>query len=307
MENSQSSFAENVKKMINTFTTAELKKKEKDEGYIKWIKSITDPNFKLIQNLMTYFLDDLTSQEDRENIFKIIRKLLYLDEPTVLPQILNNKDFPKATVKYIITGDPEKISDNCFYLLTKLYRQENFKDMINEDFINALFNGLNIVHEEEILHSIVKVLILINYNFNENEENLFLKVHKTNPNARVLDEILLRILNEVDDENEEIKILKCINNLMNNEQNIFYESDLESFIDIVIPKLQMDINENNKVGLLRSLEKATEYSEYYKSLYKVEEITELMEDFEGRDDQSEEVRKISKQIVINLTNHQGKS
>ena len=95
---------------------------------------------------------------------------------------------------------------------------------------------------------------------------------------------------------------------MNNyEKSIFYESDLESFIDILLPKLQMTESNDLKEKLLRCLDGVTKYDEYYGQMYKVEEITELMEDFESADNQSEEVRNISKQIVINITDRQGKS
>ena len=54
-------------------------------------------------------------------------------------------------------------------------------------------------------------------------------------------------------------------------------------------------------------EKEQKYNEYYGEMYKVEEITELMEDFESAENQSEDVRNISKQIVINITDRQGKN
>ena len=88
---------------------------------------------------------------------------------------------------------------------------------------------------------------------------------------------------------------------------IINESDLESFIDILIPKLQSTENNALKENLLQCLEKVTKYNEYYGQMYKVEEITELMEDFESAENQSEEARKISKQIVANITNRQGKN
>ena len=83
--------------------------------------------------------------------------------------------------------------------------------------------------------------------------------------------------------------------------------DLESFIDILLPKLQMTENNELKEKLLKCLEHVTKYNEYYGEMYKVEEITELMEDFESAENQSEEVRNVSKQIVINITDRQGKN
>ena len=301
-------FEGNVKKIIDTFTKAEKLGKENSKKYKDWIKEISDPNFKLISNLLNYFLDELTSTSMRENIFKIMRKLYYLNPKLVGPQIQSNKDFAKSIVVHINSGDKSKISDNCFYLLTKLFNPKEFKSEIDETFIKALFEGLSIVREEDILNDIVVILIEINYDYKNQDENLFLKVHKENENSRVLNEILLRVLNNEHDDKKKIIILKCLDDLMSiYTKSIFYESDLESFIDILLPKLQMTDNNELKKKLLECLDKVTKYNEYYNQMYKVDEITELMEDFESTDDQPEEIRNVSKQIVINITNRQGKN
>ena len=309
MENQNSSQKEfeelegKIEKMINTFIKAEKQGKEGTKKYLDWIKEISSPEFKLISNLLNYFLDDLTSTGMRENIFKILRKLYQLNTEVVAKQIRDNKDFAKAIIVHINEGDKSQKSDNCFYLLTQLFTTEAYKDEINKEFIKALFDGFDIVREEEILTAIV----VINYKYKSGDNNLFIEVHKENDNSRVLNEILLRVLNYENDENKQIKILKCLEDLMSNyDKSIFYESDLESFIDILIPKLQSTENNALKENLLQCLEKVTEYNEYYGQMYKVEEITELMEDFESAENQSEEARKISKQIVANITNRQGK-
>ena len=314
MENpnsSQKEFEElegKIEKMINTFIKAEKQGKEGTKKYLDWIKEISSPEFKLISNLLNYFLDDLTSTGMRENIFKILRKLYQLNTEVVAKQIRDNKDFAKAIIVHINEGDKSQKSDNCFYLLTQLFTTEAYKDEINKEFIKALFDGLGIVREEEILTAIVVILIDINYKYKSGDNNLFIEVHKEYDNSRVLNEILLRVLNYENDENKQIKILKCLEDLMSNyDKSIFYESDLESFIDILIPKLQSTENNALKENLLQCLEKVTEYNEYYGQMYKVEEITELMEDFESAENQSEEARKISKQIVANITNRQGKN
>ena len=301
-------FEGNVKKIIDTFTKAEKLGKENSKKYKDWIKEISDPNFKLISNLLNYFLDELTSTSMRENIFKIMRKLYYLNPKLVGPQIQSNKDFAKSIVVHINSGDKSKISDNCFYLLTKLFNPKEFKSEIDETFIKALFEGLSIVREEDILNDIVVILIEINYDYKNQDENLFLKVHKENENSRVLNEILLRVLNNEHDDKKKIIILKCLDDLMSiYTKSIFYESDLESFIDILLPKLQMTDNNELKKKLLECLDKVTKYNEYYNQMYKVDEITELMEDFEATENQPEEIRNISKQIVINITDRQGKN
>ena len=314
MENQDSSkkeeedFEMKVKKMIDTFTKAEKMGKETSKKYLTWIKEISSPEFKLITNLLTYFLDEMTSTVMRENIFKIMCKLYQLNKETVSAQIQSNKDFAKAIVVHINEGDKSKISDNGFYLLTQLFNKSSYKEELNEDFIKAMFEGLGIVREEDILNAIVVILIDINFEYKPGEENLFIKVHKENENSRVLNEILLRVLNNEDDETKQIKILKCLEDLMSNyDKSIFYESDLESFIDILLPKLQMTENNELKEKLLKCLDRVTKYNEYYGEMYKVEEITELMEDFESAENQTEEVRTISKQIVVNITDRQGKN
>ena len=314
MENKDSSkkgeedFEIKIKKIIDTFTKAEKLGKENSKKYKDWIKDITNPDFHLISDLLNYFLDELTTTNMRENIFKIMRKLYHLNKNVVAPQINSNKDFAKAIVVHINQGDKSKISDNCFYLLTKLFNPKSFKSEIDENFIKALFEGLSIVREEDILNDIVRILIEINYEYKDPNENLFLKVHKENENARVLNEILLRVLNNEKEDSKKIRILKCLDDLMSNQKkSIFYESDLESFIDILLPKLQMTDNNELKVKLLQCLDKVTKYDEYYGEMYKVDEITELMEDFEAADDQPEEIRSVSRQIVINITDRQGKN
>ena len=191
MENKgEDDFEVKIQKMIDTLSKAEKLGKENSKKFRDWVKEITDKNFNLIKNLLNYFMDELTSTNMRENIFKILRKLYQLKKDVVGPQISSNKDFAKSIVIHINNGDKSKISDNCFYLLTKLFNQNAYKSEINEDFIVSLFEGLSIVREEDILNDIVVILIEINYEFKNAEENLFLKVHKKHENSRVLNEIL---------------------------------------------------------------------------------------------------------------------
>ena len=314
MENKDSSkkaeedFEVKIQKIIDTFTKAEKLGKENSKKYKEWIKEISNPSFNLISNLLNYFMDDLTSTNMRENIFKIMRKLYQLNKEVVAPQIKSNKDFAKAIVIHINSGDKSKISDNCFYLLTKLFNQKAYESVIDESFILSLFEGLSIVREEDILNDIVIILIDINYTYKTEEENLFIKIFKDNENSRVLNEILLRVLNNENDDSKKFKILKCLEDIMRSQAKcIFYESDLEIFIDILLSKLQMSDDIKLKIKILECLDKVTRYNEYYREMYKVDEISELMEEFESDEEQPEEIRKICKQIVVNMTDMQGKN
>ena len=94
--------------------------------------------------------------------------------------------------------------------------------------------------------------------------------------------------------------------MVNQTKSIFYESDLEIFIDIILSKFQMTDNVELMKKLLTSLDKVTQYDEYYRNTYKMEDITELLEDLQSADSQPEEIKELSKKIVINLTDKQGK-
>ena len=303
----EENFDTKIQKIIDTFTKAEKLGKENTKKYKDWIKDISDPNFKLIENLLTYFCAELTPISMRENIFKIIRKLYHLNEKVISPQIFGNQEFVKAIIIHITSNDQSKISYNCFYLLTHFFNEKTFKKDIDEKFIEALFNGLKIVREEEILNDIVRILIEINFNFKEGEENLLVKVHSKNDNSRVYDEILIRVLNNETNDEKEIQVLKCLNDLMNYQtKSIFYESDLEVFIDIILSKFQMTENIELMKKLLNSLDIVTQYDEYNRSRYKMENIIEFLEDLQSAEDKPEEIKDISKKIIGNLNDTQNK-
>ena len=302
----KNNFSENLNQIVLNITKMERKNKESDPKFQAWIEQICDPQseLNLVPNLLTFFLDEMTKQDEKEKILKLLVKLMMLQEESITEQLLSNKNFPKVVVNYITLEDKTKMSDSAFYLLTKLFKEENFKEFINVKFIEALFDGLTVVHEEDLLIAIVSVLVEINSNYKDQDDNIFLQVHKTSSNSRVLDELLLRLLNNETSKERILKILLCLNKLMISEDSpIFYESDLESLIDIIINKLQSTYTENIKLFFMQMLAKITSYEAYYHNKYKDEEIDELMNDFLEREDQSAEVKKFSQEVVDNITNH----
>ena len=302
----KNNFSENLNQIVLNITKMERKNKENDPKFQAWIEQICDPQseLNLVPNLLTFFLDEMTKQDEKEKILKLLVKLMMLQEESITEQLLSNKNFPKVVVNYITLEDKSKMSDSAFYLLTKLFKEENFKEFINVKFIEALFDGLTVVHEEDLLIAIVSVLVEINSNYKDQDDNIFLQVHKTSSNSRVLDELLLRLLNNETSKERILKILLCLNKLMITEDSpIFYESDLESLIDIIINKLQSTYTENIKLFFMQMLAKITSYEAYYHNKYKDDEIDELMNDFLEREDQSAEVKKFSQEVVDNITNH----
>lgn len=302
----KNNFSANLNQIVLNITKMERKNKENDPKFQAWIEQICDPQseLNLVPNLLIFFLDEMTKQDEKEKILKLLVKLMMLQEESITEQLISNKNFPKVVVNYITLEDKTKMSDSAFYLLTKLFKEENFKEFINVKFIEALFDGLTVVHEEDLLIAIVSVLVEINSNYKDQDDNIFIQVHKTSSNSRVLDELLLRLLNNETSKERILKILLCLNKLMISEDSpIFYESDLESLIDIIINKLQSTYTENIKLFFMQMLAKVTSYEAYYHNKYKDDEIDELMNDFLERDDQSEEVKKFSQEVVDNITNH----
>ena len=225
-----------------------------------------------------------------------------------ISSISSNKDLAKAVIIYINNEDKSKLSGNCFHLLIKLFKLNAIESEVNEKFIMSLFKGLSVVREQNLLNDIVTILIEKNYKYATPEENIILKVHKENENSRVINEILLRVLNDEHDNGKINKIIKCLNDLMNSYTKLFfYESDLESFIDILLSKFQMSDNNGLTKIFLECLDRITKYEEYYRNMYKVDEIIELMEDLESSEEQPEEVRIIGRQIIININERQGKN
>ena len=297
---------ENIKKILENIKKYNNNKYNKP--FIEWIEQITDPKFFLISDIMNYFLDELTSYELKEAVLLLLQKLFELKKENIISQIMCNNEFIKGLIDYVNSNEKKNLSESSFYILCHLYNEENFeKNYLCEDYISSLFYGLNYVHDTILLNEIIDILLNIHFKFKVEDRNFFLEVHIDHPCSRVLNEILLRIIIDEEDKKRLHRILKCLNDIMDNEiTSIFCKGDIEIFIDVLIGQLQSNISTDLTIDLLNSLERVTLYDEYYDSLYKVDDITELMEDFEVNVEQHSEIRKISKQIVINITDHQGK-
>ena len=99
-----------------------------------------------------------------------------------------------------------------------------------------------------------------------------------------------------------ISFFLCLSNIFDKEQdNILYSTDLESFIDIIILKLQSAYTEELKTFIIDMMERITQYPEYYKRMYKIEEISNLFDDFANNDTETEVVKLKAKKVVDTLS------
>ena len=166
----------------------------------------------------------------------------------------------------------------------------------------GLFDLLDIIEDDFNFRAAVKILIEINSVYSTLKSNIFLKVYHIHPNARVFNEVLIRLINVEEEPNKMIKMFLCLSNIFDKEQdNILYSTDLESFIDIIILKLQSAYTEELKTFIIDMMERITQYPEYYKRMYKIEEISNLFDDFANNDTETEVVKLKAKKVVDTLS------
>lgn len=283
------------------FEGIEKNKKQGDKPTLFWVKDITDPQYQLISRLIIKLSDKLLTKDTKEKIFTILQLCLEMNRESVLPELKSSKQFPNHLVNFIIENDNDKYKKKLLYIFAFTFDLQVYQPLINEKLIAAIFNTVKSLDDEEIFERIIYILIDINSIYTSNDDNKFLDVYHVNENNRVLDEVLLRILNNEEDKERLLKILLCFNNIMDKEKrNVFYSKDLETFIDIVLLKLETTYTDGVKLFLLEALKRVTYYNDLYKEMYKVKALTDLVEDFSSNDEQSEAVKKISKKILSNI-------
>jgi hypothetical protein len=157
---------------------------------------------------------------------------------------------------------------------------------------------LNYIEDDLIFRATVKILIEINSIYVDIKDNEFVKVYHTNKNARVFNEILLRLLNTETNKDRIIKMYRCFNNVIQKEDScVLYNNDFEAFVDVFLLQLQTTDSEEIKLNIMDVVEKLLSYPTYYKSLYKLEEIKYVFNDYEQRDSESSEVKNKAKAIL----------
>lgn len=278
-----------------------------DSTIIQWITEISAPKYNLIDNMISILNDPVTTPATIHNIYYIFLKFVTF-VPDVSKQLLSSKSFLQSLVNYISSIDNDnkeiKVSLESIYLFIKIFSISVFEHYLSEEFLNGLFETLSIINEERNLEEMVEILINISSLYIELDDNLFLKIYHYHDNARLVNEIILRLLNYDDNEKEKLyPVLLCTANIMDYEKCcVFYSSDLEVLIDLLINKLSSTYSDELKFFLLEVLEKITVYDEYYKDMYKIDELNDLLEGLTNNDDQSENIQAKAQTILDNIVN-----
>jgi hypothetical protein len=222
-----------------------------------------------------------------------------------MPQMKSNAKFPIAISEYIIQTPKKNLSEDAFFILSLIFDYSSFKNVATSQFLKAVLDGLEVINDENNFDSVTNILISINFNYTSLSTNDFVEVFKSHNNSRIFIECLIRILNrEKWDKNLMYKVLKCLADVMDTlEDSVMYSSDLETFIDMIISKLESTCTYELRLYTLNVLARITKYDEYYKTRYKIDQIEFLMDSIVSLHDAEDDLKVICQEILNNLASH----
>ena len=299
-------YIKSIYKEINEHIEDYQKDFNKDsEAFDSWSKTICNPKYKLIKNLVYLLEQNETTFHDKQIIFSIFNQLLIINQ-NVGNQLKKFKYLPKILVEYLLQfkQDNKKIDLCAVSTLSYSFNIEEYKNLLSIELIEIIFDSLIKVKEENVIQNFIRIFIEINYIYKDIKDlksNLFLQVYNINEHSNLIPEIALRLLNQEKDNEFIIKILFCIKSLMDiKNKDVFYSKDLEAFIDIAINFLEStEINEI-RCGIIDIIYNITRFDEFYNIKYKNSEIKDLLEDCINSDMVTQEIKEKSQKILENI-------
>ena len=282
----------------------ESKKEQKpdEQAFDNWAKIICQPKFKLIKNLVYLLEQDDTDFQDKEMIFSIFNHILLIN-PSSANQMIKFDSLPKILVDYLFQYKKEKAKNDVCAISTLSYtfRINQYEKLVNLELITIILDSLTIVKEQNVLESLIRILVDINSTFKNIEKNTFLEAYHTNENSNLVGEIILRLLNSETDSGKLKKILYCMKCLMDKEnKDIIYSKELEAFMDIAIRYLESTDDNDFRFCVLEVLQRITEFNEYFHIMYKTKELQDLLDDYIKSDKVSEKAKNKSRSVLNNL-------
>ena len=276
--------------------------KPDEQAFDNWAKLVCEPKYKLIKNLVYLLEQNDTDFHDKEMIFSIFNHVLLIN-PNSANQMVKFDSLPKILVDYLFQYKKEKGKNDVCAITTLSYtfKLNQYQQLINLELITIILDSLTIVKEQNVLESLIRILIEINSIYSDINKNLFLEAYHTNENAHLVGEIILRLLNSETDQTKLEQILYCMKCLMDKEnKDIFYSKDLEAFIDIAIRYLESTDNNELRCYVLEVLQRITNFKEYFHIMYKTKELQDLLDDYLKSDRVSENAKEHSRNILSNL-------
>lgn len=167
-----------------------------------------------------------------------------------------NTEFPKAIVKYISTTEIKNLEGDGFLLLIEIFDPEKFKEVADDKFVDALFNGIEYIKDENVVLCIVNIMINISCQTEDPTKNIVLKFCGTHQYRRYVAECTLLLLNKGKSTFLD-KTLRFVKDVFKNDStknDFFYGNDLNSLIDIAIREFTNSESVDLKVTYLEVLE-----------------------------------------------------
>ena len=277
--------------------------KPDEQAFDNWAKLVCEPKYKLIKNLVYLLEQNDTDFHDKEMIFSIFNHVLLIN-PNSANQMVKFDSLPKILVDYLFQYKKEKGKNDVCAITTLSYtfKLNQYQKLINLELITIILDSLTIVKEQNVLESLIRILIEINYIYSDINKNLFLEAYHTNENAHLVGEIILRLLNSETDQTKLEQILYCMKCLMDKEnKDIFYSKDLEAFIDIAIRYLESTDNNELRCYILEVLQRITNFEEFFHIMYKTKELQDLLDDYLKSDRVSNNAKEYIRNILKNLS------
>lgn len=278
----------------------EKEQKESDPLIQNWVEEILlNDHLKLVKKLSEGIFDISLPSKKIVSYFHSLKLLLIIAEEQTLEQLSQNDDLELRLITYIRDSEKEEICQDALFILSSIFvNADKLKDFYTQSFLIGIFDLLNMIEDDSNFKAAVKILIEINSIYNSGTVNMFLKVYHIHPNARVFNEVLLRLINTEENKTKLMKMFLCLSNIFAQEQNnVLYSTDIETFIDIVLCKLETTYTDELKAFIIDAVEKVVYYPEYYKSMYKIDDIIELFEDYVNNESQSEAIKKKAKNVL----------
>lgn len=277
----------------------------KDDENIKiWLRQITDKEFSLIGSLSSLLVENIKHKNISTNIILVLRKLLFYEYDSVRSQLVNNLSFIQNLVNYITSNSAEDTHEESYVLLIEVYSSEIMKNYISDKLLECLFDSMIFLKSEDILNGIVILLTKINFDFYEKKNN-FLKILQSHIKARLFCECLLRNVIIIKSSKEEyLYILHTIQQIVNETNSkIFSMTDIESFIDFSIHRLESTYTSIIRSFMLKILRGFISSSDYQVTKYKKNSLIDLMDNHIESDVIDNDQKKICEYILNRLKNY----
>lgn len=282
-------------------TMSRSKDPHSEKHFKYWLIDIFDPLFQLSNFLIKTLISQSSILQTKNNIYFILQTSFSFT-PSLIPQFQGNIPLIKQVISdiNIITKQSDtSFQKNIIEFFTSIYDSKDFFPLITEEFISSLFDYVKFIDNDEMFSKLLNVLIDINAGYVSIEENKFLNVYHVHPNGRIIDEVLLRMLNYENDKDNMLKILLLMNNVFEKEQkNVLYARDLDAIVDIILVKFETIYAEEIKYFLLMLLQTVVSLKDYYKEQYKMNVIMDFMETLKENEEASEGLKKLGKNILV---------